>query len=436
MKIAELFVALGFQVEGGDVLPNVEKQLDSAAGKAGKLAAGIDVITAGLLYMVDTAVNAAVGLSKFSLSTGLSTTELQQWQHTAAVANVSAAELTATVTELWKTGSRLMLGGGSGATPWLLLGINPNMDPFEMLKQLHVALQNITPERLAAFSVIAEQAHLSSDMFQMLRQKNLPIDALKQQYLLLGQNQEKLMRVNREWNTLKDEATRTKNIFSAEMAPALSRVLEYLLKVVDQAAQFVHWLNGGSPAADLLRNALQVLGVGIAVLGGILTTFAVAAKGFSIALGVVNVASSSLFLTTAGWLAIAAAIALTAKSFYDLTKAIVDYNDATNIKQVGLAPGRFPKGAQGFKDNPAAPNQGVHGAGGQWDPYRPWGPTLGDLLGHDKPRNSVGGSTSTVHIDKIQIDGSKDPKATGKSVVSELMQHLTFAGGNAPAKSY
>jgi hypothetical protein len=494
MRISELFVLLGFKVEGADAIPAIEKQMGQAAATAGKLAAGIDVVTAGLLYMVDTALNAAVGLSKFSLSTGLSTTELQQWQHTAAVANVSAADLQKTVMGLQEVGSRIMLGGGAAAQPWLLLGLNPNMDPFEMLKQLHAALQNITPERLAAARVIAEQAGISNDMFQMLRQRNLPIDALKQQYLLLGQNQEKLMRLNRDWNTLKDNATRVKNVFSSEMAPALTKLVDLLLRGVDKLAQFVHWLNGGSPAADLMRHALMILGLGIGVLGGALTIFAVVAKTTSLALGGLQLAFSPLILEVGVFTAAMVAAVAQVYAMYVGVQALgalmkqYETGKAADAAERRLAAARKKAGvkpvterdkriAKDYDEEQVEERKGTSLVRALFDP-RPqkgtgilqnapgWVKSLasGDLLGafqspavspigrgvtdtyfarspaeivgHETPSTTTHNRTSNIRIDKIQVDGARDPQAVVKAIGANLSSALNAAGANAPAKSY
>lgn len=436
MKIAELFVALGFKVEGDDILGSIDKRMDKAASTAGKLALGVDAITTGLLFMADTALNAAVGLNKFFVSTGLSSTELQQWQHTAALANVSGQELEQTVRGLQEVGPKIMLNGGSGAAPWLLLGLNPNMDPFEMLKQLHKALQNVTPDRLAAARVIAQQAGIGADMFQLLRQKNLPVDALKEQYILTSQNQEKLMALNAAWKNVKDESGRVSNKFLSELAPALTKLLDLVTYVIDKGAEFVKWLNGGTDGADTLRHVLQFLSVALIVVAPLLTVFAGAMK-------LAAVTMAAFDAEAAPWLLGIAAIAVGAIAAADavmvLVSAIKHFNDAnhptdaqskTELEQIGIKQRRNYKDVLRDQGGPSPQGSG-YGYSESWRSMN-----IGDVLGHPSQPTIRSGNTTSVHVEKIQIDGSRDPQATGRAVVDILRQQLTSAGSNAPAPNY
>ena len=97
-------ISLGFKIDGMDDMKSVEKSLKESTIAAGKLAAGVDLVVGALAAMMHTAVDAAVGFQKFNLTTGLSSSELQQWLYTASLANVSASELTESVKALQMAG--------------------------------------------------------------------------------------------------------------------------------------------------------------------------------------------------------------------------------------------------------------------------------------------------------------------------------------------
>ena len=417
MKIAELYAAVKFQIEGDDQLPKIDERLDETSKKVGKLALGLDVLTAGLGYMADIATNTAVGLHKFALSTGLSTQELQQWQHTAALSNVSAKEMEDTLVNLQSVHSKMVLQGGSAAVPWLLLGISPSeKDPFKMLEVLNKAFNSVDKNRVAMARNIAEMAGLGPNMFQMLRRKDLPIDALKEMYVLTDQDQQKLVTLNREWLTLTDQAQRASNVFMAEMAPALTRVLDLLIRVVDKVAEFVHAMQTG----DSTRHFFEYLVVGIGAASVALTAFAAALKTASVVLGVFNTAAAPWIVTigliAAGALAAADAVVVLDAAFKNYHKGIGGRNTQS------VLPGYDPSTPDGKPRAPRTINRGLG---------------VTEILGLPSPRGG-GASVSPImmHIEKIQIDGSKDPKSTGRAVVDALTSlHLTYAGSQAPAPS-
>lgn len=417
MKLAELFVAIGFQVEGPNVLPDIERDLDNAANKAGKLAVGIDLLTAGLLFMADHATNAAVALNKFGVLTGLSTTELQRWEHAAALFNVSGGEMAKTITSLQEVVPKMMMQGGSAAAPWFLLGLNPGMDPIKMLDTLSDSLKNVSKEQLALTRVMMHQAGFSDDVIQFLMQYNRQRDALKERYLLMSQEQGKLMQLNREWKNLTDVTSRASDKFIAEMAPALMRVVGFLTRGVDKLAEFIDWLHGGTPEADNWRHALQLLAVGIIALGGVLTTFVGIVKGASIVVGAFNAAAAPWVLTIT---ALAAAVLAAADAYMVLTSAIKHFHDADPQKGLGTYDPSKPDG----KGRAIPPR---HNRGGI-------GPL--DLLGNPVPTGVRSGNTTTIKVDKISVEASHDTLSqTADKISDAFSKALAFAGSNAPAQT-
>jgi DNA-binding transcriptional regulator YiaG len=327
MTIAELVVKLAFKVTGASDMEEVVSKLEHATVQSAKAAAGVDIVSAAILGMVTTAVNAGVAMQKFAIATGLSRSELQQWEHTAALGNVSATELQQTVKGIQAAAAQIALGQGN-TSPWVLLGINPHSDPFAILRQLHAALQDITPERLGMARVIAQQAGISENMFQLLRQKNLPIDSLKEMYLLTDKNQQALIVLNIQWQNLLDLAGRAKNRFASELAPAFSAVVDILTRGVDMLGRFVEWLDRGGYWAQVLKTVLAGLAVGIVALGALMTG-ATATLGLATAAMIAfGLASASTALAIGG-IAVAAGLALIAVG--KLVDIAIDYKRAWDV---------------------------------------------------------------------------------------------------------
>ncbi len=76
--------------------------------------------------------------------------------------------------------------------------------------------------------------------------------------------------------------------------------------------------------------------------------------------------------------------------------------------------------------------EGTPGSGNPW-----WKYSIGDLLGYTNDYRMRGGGPNVspimLRIEKILIDGSRDPQATGRAVVDSLRREMTYAGSQAPA---
>lgn len=414
MTIAELLVKIGFKFDGTDKLPQVEKQLNETAGTAGKLALGIDAITAGMGYLIDTAMNAAVGLNQFHLATGLSAESLQEMQYNAKLANVSTSEMMNTVKNLQKIGNDIRLGKGD-AQPWVaFLGLDPTQDPNKLIAKLRASFSSLTDAQAGFARNIASQAGISDTVFAWLRTKPGPDEVLPKWAELTDQNTAALVALNREWQKLEGQTGGEKNKFISELAPALTSILVDLEPVAREFGKFVFWLDRGSPAANAVKDAIVGLGVGLAATGTILTTFAAGAKLAALATDVLELALAPLLID-----ALALGAALT--GVYLIFKQIEDFRKAHHT----------------------APEDVIPSLGGKWqnDPSKPW--LNGGMNEYFTPANAAAAQgnqhTTVAQSVQVTIPGAGDPHATARAVKETLDQHaqqaLTAASVQAPAFS-
>ena len=408
MTVAELFVRLGFKIEGKDDFDKTVKGLTEATVQAVKAAAGVDLVAAAIIGMVTTAVSAGVAMQKFAISTGLSRSELQQWEHTAALANVSVGELQAGVKGIQTLSQQIQFGQGN-TQPWALLGINPHSNPFVVLRQLNAELQSLDPSRVAAARYIATQAGISENMFQMLRQKNLPIDSLKQMYLMTGDNQQNLIKLNVTWQNFLDTSQRLKNIFAAQLAPAFTIFVDILQKGVDLMARFVQWMDSGDYSGLVLKYTLGFVAVALTAIAAAFTIATTALGLFTASMIAFQIAAAIplgiiLAIATAAGVA-ALAIATLASAFSHLhdTKTASQLAQQEDLREAGVIPWgraslRNRAGWQSFGESPGvlASNAG----------------------------NSVNVGGITLHMQVVPgIDGTD----LGRTLASELKKQLDIA---------
>jgi hypothetical protein len=424
---------LVFDVEGGDAIPETKADLDDISASAGKAALVLDGVVAAMGLIVRGAVNSAVALQKFAYGTALSGDELRQWQYTAALANVSAGELENGVKSLQLTGAKVALTG-QGAGPWLLLGIDPRSNPFDILKRLNVELQSVNANRIAAARLIANEAGISDDLFQALRRNNLEIDKLQQYYLLTPKNKEDLAKLNEEWQRLEFHLGATSDRFGGVLAPALITVFGWINHLVDKTAQFVNWLQSGSTAATVTKDIIISLAATLTVAAGVLTTVATATKVFSIALGALDITLSPILGTIT---LIVAALAAATLGFTDLSAAVQHFNDKgprpiypEGIGGPAVRPKRTAKpGEPGFDYGPAisGPSASVlkdsHAMG-----------ALVDLLNRLPGGGSSRNTTVTVNS-PVTITGNANPSAVVTAVRDGHQQALVNAGLSSPAQT-
>ena len=399
MRIGEFFAALGFQIEGADDLAKVQKSMDATAAAAGKISLGLDAITAGFLFMTNGAMRAGVELNKFLLTTGLSTDELQRWQHAAKVGNVSAEELASTVKSIQNISAQIALGQGN-AGPWRFLGISPHDDPFAVLSKLQTELQSVDKTRVAMARNIMQQAGFGENIFQFLRNPTINVSALQDFYLMTQKNIEGTNALSQAWNNLRDRSEMAGHRFIAALSqdPLVQDLLGGLTRIVDKLTEFVDLLDSGSPAANTMREGIVLLAGAVGALALGFTALATAAKAAAFAAGALNIAAApEIAIITA----LAGAVLLLTHGTEQLVSAYQSWKAG-----VGREGGTFA----GFVAKSA------------WQ----------DIVGNPAP---AAGGTVIQQTNTVHVHDSGDPKATGHAVVSSFQKMIADATYSAPVPS-
>lgn len=267
MKLAEFFVALGFDIEGAPELKSLKNSLDDLQGAATKLLAIFGGMTAGMAVMLNQALRTSDGLRRFVAVTGLSTDELKRWQYAAEVAGVEGKELTSVIENLQQARTDIMMGKGNVA-PWQLLGIAPDENPFETLRALKARIKDLDP---AIARNIASQMGISEGVFAMLRLSNKEFDELEKKYALTREQQKNLTETNRAWADLTFKIAAVRDSIVSALVPALSTLLRSASKVVGVLASFASWLSKDTMGAKIMRVVLVTLAAAIVAITGALT---------------------------------------------------------------------------------------------------------------------------------------------------------------------
>ena len=195
MKIGELFVALGYDIEQSDQnkIQKFELGLSTAKVKAVALATAVTVTTQKIIQFSDAAIKYAVNLKNFAIQTGLSVRELEKWRFVAERNDVSGEELINTIKGIQKAQAEIRLGTGN-IRPWQLLGIDPNENPFEILEQLRSTVKNLEPALAAS---VLSQLGVSQNFLNILKVSNLEFDKLNEKFLLTEKETKDLLDLNR-----------------------------------------------------------------------------------------------------------------------------------------------------------------------------------------------------------------------------------------------
>lgn len=169
MKIGDFFIELG--LFGGEKAATtvgglLEKFKDMKASTVAG-AASLTELVRKFQDVADEAFHAALGLEMFEAQTGLSSRQLQMWQHVGEQAGITAQGMAASITTLQRNLAELRMGRGNFA-PFQLLGISANQDAFEVLSQLRTRIKELGLDQATATNLISQMG-LSPDMINLLR---------------------------------------------------------------------------------------------------------------------------------------------------------------------------------------------------------------------------------------------------------------------------
>lgn len=433
MTLAELLIKIRVNVAGAEKLKKAEADLRSA-GKTGATAAAnigklppqldkvgkkattnlkdleswatrtavkLDVLSAAMLFMVDTALKAGSQLQKFGLATGIPGQKLLGLQGRGANAGISPAEMQQLVTSLQSQAAQMRLTG-AGVGDWGLLSVilgvpvNPAMDPVKLIDRIHQGLMKLRPEKLAYARTIMSSVGFSENIFAGLRNPRFDVEGFKKIYEIASNNAGAMGDLNNEWHGLLNNLNVTKDALVSEFRPEIETTIKAIEGIVKAIAHFVEWLDKGSAGAQVAKGVIGALAIAIPVA-------ALAFTGMAAALGTLAIAGAAATLGLAPVLGTVLAIA-------GAVGLVVGGIAALSSSGGGFSPG----GNTNFRG---------HGAGRTWFEKNPGG-------------SSGAPSSTTVHNSvSIPVSGASDPYITARAVNDLLKHQLNTAGYTAPAQS-
>lgn len=434
MKIAELFVALGFQTQGAQQLPVVERGLAKAEGSAVKLLAGVTALNVGFALMMKTAVAASVGLQKFFFATDLSTQEMQRWVAAAKLGNVEGAELIATVSALQKAQADIKLGQGNIA-PWQFFGLSINQTPFDVMRKLHEKFLKMDP---AIARTMAAQMGISENLFQWLRRTDLALESVNNRLLLTEKQQAALNNLNVAWQRLSVSVVALRNHLAVTFAGTVTVAANAFRMIVDWLGKFVDWLNSGTTASTAVKwvllavaSAVALLTVALTALVAVLGTLGALLKLAALAAMPVVAALAPIVIVVGLMIAGVAALVLLWNDFLTAVeggKTAFKWMDASvkSFKALANAIGWVIDNAQTLKTT----------AG--WL-FNPAGMALDLQLKAFRASPAMQGRPGAITQENnvnVHVHGADDPKSTGREVASSVKQAVSEASYQMPLLQY
>jgi hypothetical protein len=252
MKIMELFAEIGLKGAA-----NANMSLKGLAGSSLALKTTIVAAVIAMERMSAAARAMAVDLDKYEKLTGKSADQLQELKFMAEQAGISGDELAGTIQSLQKARTDILLGKGN-ITPFMMLGIDPNTDPVEMLEVLRRKIGEL-PVEIARNNT--GMLGISDDMFYMLSQSGEAFEKLQEKYKLTEKNRKDLLLLNTEWRKLWVIIKNLSAQFQAVLAPSVRVLVRGLSNLVDM---FKSIGDGISYLFDRFE-ALKAIAIGAAI---------------------------------------------------------------------------------------------------------------------------------------------------------------------------
>lgn len=416
-------------MDGADKLETVKKEMTGIAGESVKGAIAVNALNVAFFAMIDTSIKAGQALRNFALSTGLSTEELQLWQHVAAVDGIAAEDLTAAIKALQAARAGFDLGSPQNVGTWQLLGVSPLQDPFKVITALRARLSGGQINAGVARNLLGTLGLES--LLPLLKANNAEFEKWSANFIITQRQTAQLARLNAAWQNLRTSIISVKTQFSATFAPALAAVAKGFAWLAEKIAVVVRWLQDGGPVATALRWTLVALAGGLVVLGAALAAVAAAAGLAAGAIAILEVAAAPILPILLG---ISALVLVAAGAITGLILLVDDMWAAfTGGKSVlaDLGDKIFGPFFQYMFDHLEALEKLWNRVFGNHEILT--GSTFGNSFG--KPSSSSSSVRQTNDI-KIDVNGAQDPRATGREVFSTIKSQIAAASYQAPVPSY
>lgn len=451
MKIGELFIALGFKVDGAP-LEETERNMERAAIKAGKLALVVNAVNVAMLAMVDSAMRAAVSLRIWENSTGGSADELQRWGQAARIAGIQAEDLKKAVETLQDARNAFALGEPQNVGAWSILGVDPTQDPFTVLRALRSRMASMQDPNLMR-GLLGKVG-----MAGVMPLLQAPAEAFERlERTILSRNQvDRLVLLNREWQRLVVNMGALKNQIAAGLAPALGMLATAIGAVANWLTIVTNYLSSGTTGAAVARFVLGALAVAFLALGAAIAVVAAGLAGLAALLALMSPGLLAVAAAAAPFLAVlaligagVAALILLLDDFWTAADGgdhVFDWS--LSLKAVDLMAKGLEKlivlweklkqfrqwGEDKFADFFS-----------RWGPHgEAWQPSFGYMQEQNKgeawfaPRRpgGAGGTWTQENKVEINVDGARSPEDTANAVNRTIKRELENAGYQMPVPNY
>lgn len=424
MKIADFFIALGFDIKGAPDVDKTDQSVEKLTFSSIKLLGIVTALNAAFYTMMKQGVDTGVALQRFALLTGLPIDQLQRYEQTAARGNVQAGAMAQAIGAIQKARAAIAFGNAEAAAPWMLLGIDPRQDPFKVLEQLRQQVLRLDPA--IARAKLGEMG-LGDDVMYLLKQ-NLGKGNLDQRVTVTDEEARRLAALGGAWKEFLFTLGQVGARFAAQFAEPIAAVLNQLTKALTLVGRFTDWLERGGTGADIFKYSMLGL---LAVLAGLnvalvllLTGPGGAFFGMIVALGVLL--GGLVLLVQDFWVALRGGktafdwndnLILTVKNVEALAKwlgKIVDLFDMIKNRSPSSEIGKA------FKE--------VTGMSAAWNWYSD--------MARTRVVDSQRGGNWNAPIDMtVNVQGGADPHATGRDVGRAASRQISDALGQMPAPS-
>ncbi len=439
-----------------------------------KMAVITTAASAGILVLTNRALQATMQMANFGTATGLSTDRLQDFSHAAQVGGASAKGALALLDSLQLKQAAIQLGEGD-LSPFAFFGIDPNQDTNAVIDQLRAKLKTFSKEQLGVAREMAARMGVDSQMFSALRRNAA---GLSKAFVLDQSAIDATQDLNAAWQDLSYSLAAIRNQLLSALAPAFTKITAGITALLKPVAVFVKWLNSGTGAAKTARTVLAALAVILGIVAAAVAVVAGAVAILSAALGIA--AAATTILGAALWgsgiaeviLLITGVVVLAIATFTALVLIVDDIittfqGGESACRGIGDAIGELISGPilwlmdaftnlgnwassvwDGITDTVARAVDAIGGLIPDWiknifsgdganvaiDPMKSI--TEAAAQPPSNQRQSGGNTANQTNDIQINVDGSKDPRATGNAVRDALAKSYGEAAYQMPVVSY
>lgn len=245
MKIAELFVQLGFK--GGDQAKKQLQSVSSGLGEAKSMALETKAAILGVMYglqqLMSKSGQAGRDFSQFNAITGQSAETLQRWQYAGRQFNVESEEMVSNVKSVQDAMTNMLQGKGAPDGYGLVantVGINPEeiRDTYYVLEQLQKFAQTVSPD---IGKNIVKSFGVSDSVFAAMRKNAFNPDAFKKANIYTDKESESLRKIEVGWMNLGDKISKSLGHLNSKHGLKLMNDIDMIatkvLKLIDAFIQ-------------------------------------------------------------------------------------------------------------------------------------------------------------------------------------------------------